>query len=81
MFQGYALFPHKLVGSNVGFGLQMEYGSKKERIAETFELVDMLGYGDRYPSELSGDNSSESPSLEPSSSNRPSSSSTNRCPT
>lgn len=57
VFQGYALFPHKTVGENVGFGLKMEgveVNERKERVAEILELVDLGGYEDRYPKELSG---------------------------
>lgn len=57
VFQGYALFPHKTVGENVGFGLKMEGVSKTERerkVSETLELVDLPGLQDRSPTELSG---------------------------
>ena len=57
VFQNYALFPHKTVGENVGFGLKMEGVDKEERrdrIAETLELVELGGYEDRRIDELSG---------------------------
>ncbi|ELY49068.1 spermidine/putrescine ABC transporter ATPase [Natronorubrum bangense JCM 10635] len=57
VFQGYALFPHKTVGENVGFGLKMEGVPKEERekkVKETLELVDLPGLEDRSPNELSG---------------------------
>jgi spermidine/putrescine transport system ATP-binding protein len=57
VFQGYALFPHKTVGDNVGFGLKMEGVPREERearVAEMLETVDLGGYEDRMPSELSG---------------------------
>ncbi len=57
VFQGYALFPHKTVGKNVGFGLKMDgvpEDERAERVADVLELVDLPGYEDRYPSELSG---------------------------
>lgn len=57
VFQGYALFPHKTVGENVGFGLKMEgvpEEERAERVAEVLELVNLPGYEERYPSELSG---------------------------
>ncbi len=57
MFQEYALFPHKDVGDNVAFGLQMQALSKHEiadRVAEVLDLVGMRGYEDRRVYELSG---------------------------
>ena len=57
VFQGYALFPHKTVGENVGFGLKMRdvpEARRKEKISETLELVDLPGFEDRSPEELSG---------------------------
>ena len=57
VFQGYALFPHKTVGENVGFGLKMQgvpEEKREERVAEMLELVDLAGYEDRSPEALSG---------------------------
>lgn len=57
VFQGYALFPHKTVGENVGYGLRMEGVPKEERnrrIEDILKLVDLGGFEDRSPSELSG---------------------------
>ncbi|MBI1384859.1 MAG: ATP-binding cassette domain-containing protein [Rhizobiales bacterium] len=57
VFQSYALFPHKSVEDNVGFALKMRGVPKPERkarTAEALELVDMSGYGTRYPGQLSG---------------------------
>lgn len=57
VFQGYALFPHKSVGENVGFGLKMENvpkSEREERVSEILELVDLGGYEDRSPDALSG---------------------------
>ncbi len=57
VFQGYALFPHKTVGENVGFGLKMDGVPKDEReekVKETLELVDLPGLEDRSPTQLSG---------------------------
>lgn len=57
VFQNYALFPHKTVAGNVGFALKMRGITKDEqrtRVAETLDLVDLPGYEDRYPSQLSG---------------------------
>ncbi len=57
MFQDYALFPHKNVADNVGFGLKIQGISRNEqqrRIAEVLEVVGLSGYGARKVSELSG---------------------------
>ncbi|MBZ4419280.1 sulfate/molybdate ABC transporter ATP-binding protein [Myxococcus sp. RHSTA-1-4] len=57
VFQGYALFEHLTVRGNVGFGLRVRGVSRKERDArvdELLELVQLQGYGERYPSQLSG---------------------------
>ena len=57
VFQHYALFPHRTVAQNVGFGLRMQRVSRPEitsRVAEALALVQLPGYGARYPSQLSG---------------------------
>jgi spermidine/putrescine transport system ATP-binding protein len=57
VFQSYALFPHKTVGENVGFGLKMageRKATRDERIAEMLELVSLPGFEDRSPTDLSG---------------------------
>jgi len=57
VFQNYALFPHMTVANNVAFGLRMEKLSSGEigrRVTEYLELVDLRGYEDRYPNQLSG---------------------------
>jgi spermidine/putrescine transport system ATP-binding protein len=57
VFQSYALFPHKTVEENVGFGLKMDGVSPDERddrVADILDLVGLPGYQDRSPSELSG---------------------------
>ncbi len=57
VFQSYALFPWKTVRGNVEFGLKMQGISKAERhrIADEYiDLVKLTGFGDRYPTELSG---------------------------
>jgi thiamine transport system ATP-binding protein len=57
MFQDYALFPHKTVAGNVGFGLRMQDRSQKEvraRTLEVLELVGLGGYGERSVGTLSG---------------------------
>lgn len=57
VFQSYALFPHMTVAQNIGFGLKLKKIQKKEihkKIDEALELLDLVGLGDRKPSQLSG---------------------------
>ncbi len=57
VFQHFALFKHRNVRQNVAFGLELR-GWKREairrRVDELLELVQLQGYGGRYPSQLSG---------------------------
>jgi len=61
VFQNYALFRHMSVADNIAFGLKVrkraERPSKteiKQRVDELLELVQLTGFGHRYPSQLSG---------------------------
>lgn len=57
MFQDYALFPHRGVAGNVGFGLRMGGWDKTRvaaRVAEVLELVGLPGFGSRRIDDLSG---------------------------
>lgn len=57
MFQDHALFPHRTVAENVGFGPRMQgmgQDDVRTRVAEVLELVGLQGYGDRPVTELSG---------------------------
>jgi len=57
VFQHYALFPHRTVTQNVAFGLRMQGTGKAEiatRVADALALVQLPGYGARYPRQLSG---------------------------
>jgi len=57
IMQGYALFPWRTVLRNVEYGLEVKHVPKKERhqIASKYiDLVDLKGFEDRYPNELSG---------------------------
>ncbi|MFN8445770.1 MAG: ABC transporter ATP-binding protein [Caldilineaceae bacterium] len=57
MFQEFALFPHRNVAENIGFGLRMAGANKAEiatRVEEMLELVNLGGYGKRSIFELSG---------------------------
>ena len=57
VFQDYALFPHKDVDENVGFGLRMLGWSPEridERVNQILTLVGLAGFGQRAVYELSG---------------------------
>lgn len=57
VFQHYALFKHLTVRQNVGFGLEIAKWPAnriKNRVDELLSLVQLGGFGDRYPSQLSG---------------------------
>ena len=57
VFQNYALWPHMNVYKNMTFALEMQKLSKEEmdrRVKASLEEVQMSGYEDRYPREMSG---------------------------
>ena len=57
VFQHYAAFKHMTVRQNVAFGLKVRKRPKDEittRVAQLLELVQLTGFGDRYPAQLSG---------------------------
>jgi len=57
VFQHMALFPHRTVRDNVAFPLQVQGEPKSKRWEESqrcLNLVNLDGYEDRFPSELSG---------------------------
>ena len=58
VFQFAALFDSMTIAENVGLGLQriagMTEGQIRERVAECLDLVELEGYEERYPAELSG---------------------------
>jgi putative spermidine/putrescine transport system ATP-binding protein len=57
VFQSYALFPHLTVAQNVAFPLRMRRLAQREiaeRVAWALGLVDLAGFGSRYPRQLSG---------------------------
>ena len=57
MFQDYALFPHRHIGDNVGFGLRMQGRSAaatRTRVGELLELVGLAGMERRSVGQLSG---------------------------
>jgi spermidine/putrescine transport system ATP-binding protein len=57
VFQHLGLFPHLSVFENVAFGLRLRRVARAEiarRVAEKLEIVNLQGFGRRYPDELSG---------------------------
>src|SRR5918912_683197 len=57
IFQSYAVWPHKTVRENVGFGLQVRKVPRAqigERVATILETTHLGALADRYPGELSG---------------------------
>jgi len=57
VFQDYALFPHRTVAQNLGFGLRMRKMPKLEiskRVASMLELLGLSGMGYRRIGEISG---------------------------
>ncbi|MFO7181807.1 MAG: sulfate ABC transporter ATP-binding protein, partial [Pseudomonadota bacterium] len=57
VFQNYALFRHMSVFENVAFGMRVRKRAPAEvkaRVEELLELVQLAGYGKRFPSQLSG---------------------------
>lgn len=57
VFQNVALLPHRTVRDNVALSLELRKASTRRRYEiaeEKLELVQLAGWGDRYPDELSG---------------------------
>jgi ABC-type Fe3+/spermidine/putrescine transport system ATPase subunit len=59
VFQSIALFPHKTVEENIAYGMRVaeeSYTGEEvtARVEEMLELIEMPGYEDRYPEQLSG---------------------------
>ena len=54
MFQDFALFPHLSVAQNVAFGLSGTRASKRDRVVELLDRVDLMGHIDDFPHQLSG---------------------------
>jgi putrescine transport system ATP-binding protein len=57
MFQSYALFPHMTVDANVGYGLRrlpLDAASRRQRVQEALDMVQLGHLGKRKPHQLSG---------------------------
>ncbi|MCY2962351.1 MAG: ATP-binding cassette domain-containing protein [Planctomycetota bacterium] len=55
LFQDYALFPHRNVADNIGFGLKgVSVRDRQDRVAELLSMLQLAGIERRYPRELSG---------------------------
>src|SRR5262245_21989982 len=57
IFQSYALWPHMTVAKNVAYGLRwggVARADRERRVNEMLRVVQLEGYGSRYPGELSG---------------------------
>ena len=53
--QDAALFPHLSVAKNIEFGLnKLSAAQRSERVTELLKLVDLVGYEERMPDQLSG---------------------------
>lgn len=57
VFQHFALFKHRTVRENIAFGLELRRWTKQQiqgRVDDLLDLVQLRGFGQRYPSQLSG---------------------------
>ncbi len=57
VFQNFALFPNRTVRANVEYGLEIqgvEAGKRREKAHEMLALVELEGWAERRPGELSG---------------------------
>lgn len=57
VFQNFGLFPHRRVIDNVAYGLEVQGMRRSERVArarEVLELVNLSGWENHYPGQLSG---------------------------
>ncbi|MGB0798953.1 MAG: ABC transporter ATP-binding protein [Planktomarina sp.] len=54
MFQDFALFPHLTIWQNVAFGLSGRKADRRARAEQLLTRVDLAGYGEKMPHELSG---------------------------
>jgi len=55
VFQDFALFPHLTIADNISFGIRhFSRKDKSQRVEQLLALINLEGYGSRYPHELSG---------------------------
>src|SRR5436189_1116729 len=58
IFQSYALWPHMTVAQNVAYGLRFKRrlarAEREKKVSTMLDVVQLAGYGARYPGELSG---------------------------
>jgi ABC-type Fe3+/spermidine/putrescine transport system ATPase subunit len=57
VFQNYAVFPNLTVGDNVAYGLRARKVGRddiRDRVAKALKLVQLPGYAERWPHQLSG---------------------------
>ncbi len=57
VFQNYAVFPNLTVGDNVAYGLRarkVPRNAIRDRVERALKLVQLDGYGERWPHQLSG---------------------------
>jgi iron(III) transport system ATP-binding protein len=55
VFQDFALFPHLNIADNISFGIRhLNKKDKSARVVQLLSLINLEGYGKRYPHELSG---------------------------
>jgi glycine betaine/proline transport system ATP-binding protein len=57
VFQHFALFPHRNVRENAGYGLEVQgvpRAEREKRAAEALEMTGLSGWEDAWPDELSG---------------------------
>lgn len=57
VFQHFGLLPHRRIGDNVAFGLEIQGESKQDRAVKSNEVLETVGLGgwaEHFPDELSG---------------------------
>ncbi len=84
VFQSYALWPHRTVKENVGYGLKLRGVAQAELERRVHAILERMGLGhlgDRFPSQLSGGQQQRVAICRLSSTNRAFCCSTSRCPT
>lgn len=57
VFQNYALFPHMTISENLSYPLSVRKLAKSDidsRVSEYLKLIELDGFGARYPAQLSG---------------------------